>query len=189
MTRRAWLIIGVLVGMAAALPATATLAGGPGKVWVRVDTDTAVTEVWRGRERLARFDDVAFGRGGISNLHFNGDQTTPRGEFRITRINRQSRFHVFLGLNYPTLEHLDEARRRGVMSQREYRNALAHGLEHGEFPQDGTLGGHIGFHGIGNGNPAIHRDFHWTEGCIAMTNEQIEKLHSLVSVGTPVVIE
>lgn len=158
-------------------------------VWVRVDTEAAVTEVWRGDERLMRLDDIAFGRGGISDLHFRGDHTTPRGQFRITRFNRESRFHVFIGINYPTLAHLDEALRRDAITQEEYGNALEQGLKRGEFPQDGTLGGYIGFHGIGNGNPAIHRDFHWTQGCIAMTNEQIERLHSVVTVGTPVVIE
>ena len=159
------------------------------KVWVRVDTDAAVTEVWRGDRRLMRLDDVAFGRGGISDVHFRGDQTTPRGKFRITRFNRESRFHIFIGINYPTLAHLDDARQRGAMTEAEYSDALQIGHEYGEFPQDGTLGGHIGFHGIGNGNPAIHRDFHWTEGCIALTNEQIETLHSVVKIGTPVVIE
>jgi len=159
------------------------------EVWVRVDIEAEVTEVWRGKQRLMELDDVAFGRGGVSDLHFRGDQTTPRGKFRITRFNRESRFHIFIGINYPTLAHLDEARRRGVMTEAEYSAALRRGLERGEFPQDGTLGGYIGFHGIGNGNPAIHRDFHWTQGCIALTNEQIETLHSVVTIGTPVVIE
>ncbi|TVO62304.1 L,D-transpeptidase family protein [Spiribacter vilamensis] len=160
-----------------------------GDIWVRVDTETAVTEVWRGNERLLELDDIAFGRGGISDLHLRGDQTTPRGEYRITHFNPQSRFHRFIGINYPTLDHLDRARRRGDLSDRRYRMTLEKGLRDGRFPQDGVLGGHIGFHGIGDGDPDIHQAFHWTKGCIAMTNEQIETLQSLVDVGTPVVIE
>lgn len=187
--RRLAALLLVAAMLVAGKPLTVAASSNPDEVWVRVDTEAAVTEVWRGSDRLMQLDDVAFGRGGVSDLHFKGDHTTPRGRFRITRFNRDSRFHVFIGINYPTLAHLDEARRRGAMTAEEYRSALAAGLERGEFPQDGTLGGYIGFHGIGNGNPAIHRDFHWTQGCIAMTNEQIEMLHSVVTVGTPVVIE
>lgn len=158
-------------------------------IWVRVDTETAITEVWRGNERLLELDDIAFGRGGISDLHLKGDQTTPRGEYRITHFNPQSRFHRFIGINYPTLDHLDRARQRGELSNQQYRTTLEKGLRYGLFPQDGVLGGHIGFHGIGDGDPGIHQAFHWTKGCIAMTNEQIETLQSMVDVGTPVVIE
>ena len=158
-------------------------------IWVRVDTGTEMTEVWRGDERLLQLDDIAFGRGGISDLHLKGDQTTPRGEYRITHFNPQSRFHRFIGINYPTLDHLDRARRRGDLSDRQYRTTLEKGLRGGRFPQEGVLGGYIGFHGIGDGDPDIHQAFHWTKGCIAMTNTQIEALQALVDIGTPVVIK
>jgi L,D-peptidoglycan transpeptidase YkuD (ErfK/YbiS/YcfS/YnhG family) len=50
------------------------------------------------------------------------------------------------------------------------------------------LGGAIGIHGIGGGSPDVHRRFHWTEGCVAVSNEQIERLAELVGIGTRVVI-
>ncbi|AGY91935.1 hypothetical protein SPICUR_04785 [Spiribacter curvatus] len=168
---------------------TAASSAPSADVWVRVDTGSEITEVWRGDERLLRLDDIAFGRGGISDLHLKGDQTTPRGEYRITHVNEESRFHRFIGINYPTLDHLDRARQRGALTESQYRAMLDDGLRDGRFPQDGILGGYIGFHGIGDGDPDIHAAFHWTEGCIAMTNAQIETLQSLVGVGTPVVVE
>ncbi len=157
--------------------------------WVRVDTEASTTEIWHGPERHLVLEHVAFGRGGISDLHLKGDNTTPRGSFRINRINAESKFHIFLAIDYPTLDHLDQARQQGIMSDAEYYASLDHGLEHGEFPQSGTLGGYIGFHGIGEGDPDIHDNFHWTQGCIAMTNEQIELLHEYVGIGTRVVID
>lgn len=169
------------------------LAGGafasePAGRWVLVDTAREVTEVREGGERLLEIQGIAFGRGGVAQLHLKGDQTTPLGEYRITRVYRESRFHIFLGLNYPTLEHVDRARREGLLDDTEYRRTLEHALRVGGMPQDGPLGGHIGLHGIGEGDPRIHRRFHWTEGCVAMTNDQIERLAALVDVGTPVVI-
>lgn len=157
--------------------------------WIKVDTKASTTEVWEGSERRLVLEHVAFGRGGVSDLHLYGDDTTPRGEFRINRINTESRFHIFLAIDYPTLTHLDEARRLGIMDAQEYSESLQHGLKYGTFPQNGTLGGHIGFHGIGDGDPEIHDNFHWTQGCVAMTNEQVEILHQYVNIGTRVVID
>ncbi|PWG61348.1 L,D-transpeptidase family protein [Spiribacter halobius] len=170
------------------LVAAAASATEPSGRWVLVDTEREVTEVREGGERLLEIRGIAFGRGGVAPLHLNGDQTTPLGRFRITRIHRESRFHIFLGLNYPTLEHVDRARREGHMDRAEYQRTLDHALRYGGMPQDGPLGGHIGLHGIGEGDPEIHRRFHWTQGCIAMTNNEIERLAALVDVGTPVVV-
>lgn len=165
-------------------------AGRPDSgIWVRVDTVAEIVELWRGDERLRTFPDIALGRGGVSDLHLNGDQTTPRGTYRVTHFNDDSRFHRFIGLNYPTLDHLGQAYRVGALSIDTYRITLDAGLASGRFPQDGPLGGHIGLHGIGDGDPAVHRAFHWTEGCVALTNEQIEALRRRVQIGTPVVIE
>lgn len=183
--KRIWLILitalVLAVTTAQAMPYNGT--------WLRVDTEASTTEIWLGDERHLVLEHVAFGRGGISDLHLKGDNTTPRGSFRINRINTESKFHIFLAIDYPTLDHLDRARRLGIMDRAEYQASLDHGLEHGVFPQDGTLGGYIGFHGIGEGDPDIHDNFHWTQGCIAMTNDQIEKLHQYVNVGTRVVID
>ncbi len=55
-------------------------------------------------------------------------------------------------------------------------------------PQETPLGGYIGIHGIGRGDPAIHQKFNWTQGCIALTNRQIDDLSKWVHVGMRVVI-
>jgi L,D-peptidoglycan transpeptidase YkuD (ErfK/YbiS/YcfS/YnhG family) len=65
---------------------------------------------------------------------------------------------------------------------------MRHLHHYGQPPQNTILGGAIGIHGIGNGDPEIHKRFHWTEGCVAVTNEQIERLAELVDIGTRVVI-
>jgi len=182
------LVLTLVFGIASWGVADASSAPHSG-IWVHVDTRAEVTEIRRGGESVLRLEQIAFGRGGVSDLHLNGDGTTPRGEYRITHFNPESRFHRFIGINYPTLHHLDRARADGKISNQTYWDTLDAGLRMGRFPQDGPLGGHIGFHGIGDGDHRVHRAFHWTQGCIAMTNTQIETLIDWVRVGTPVIIE
>jgi lipoprotein-anchoring transpeptidase ErfK/SrfK len=47
-------------------------------------------------------------------------------------------------------------------------------------------------HGLRNGrgaSGAFHRTVDWTDGCIALTDEEIEGMWSAVNVGTPVEIK
>jgi murein L,D-transpeptidase YafK len=53
-------------------------------------------------------------------------------------------------------------------------------------------GGDIMIHGLKNGqgsSGAFHRTVDWTDGCIALTDEEIEGMWSAVMVGTPVEIK
>ena len=165
------------------------VAGPYDGVWVRVDIEAERTEVWRGEKQMTAFEGVAFGRGGVSRLRLRGEKETPLGDFYINRINRESQFHIFLGINYPTMSHFSEARALGIIGDEEFSAALDYANRTGYLPQDGSLGGYIGLHGIGRGDPDIHRRFHWTQGCVAMTNAEIEELAKWVDIGTPVIIE
>ena len=78
--------------------------------------------------------------------------------------------------------------RAGVIDRVRYWDIYDRMVVSGGPPQDTVLGGHIGIHGIGEGNPEIHRRFDWTQGCIALTNEEIEQLANLVGIGAKVVI-
>ncbi|MBS3785780.1 MAG: L,D-transpeptidase [Gammaproteobacteria bacterium] len=171
------------------LAAGSVLARPYDGVWVRVDIAAERTEVWRGEEQVMAFDGVAFGRGGASRLRLRGGKETPLGSFQINRINRESQFHIFLGINYPTMSHFSEARALGIIDDKEFSASIEYASRTGNLPQDGSLGGYIGLHGIGRGDPDIHQRFHWTQGCIAMTNSEIEELAEWVGIGTPVIIE
>ncbi len=92
-----------------------------------------------------------------------GDGRTPEGWYRIDRKNPQSRFHLSLGISYPNAHDTARARARGV-----------------------SPGGDIFIHGLPNDGRAVGPD--WTEGCIAVTNRQIETIYRKVAVGTPILI-
>lgn len=95
-----------------------------------------------------------------------GDGRTPEGIYRIDRVNPQSRFHLSLGIDYPQAHHRQAARKAGV-----------------------SPGGDIMIHGQPNQIPAGYRvKGDWTEGCIAVTDDEIEEIYVLARVGTEVEI-
>lgn len=173
------------VSLPAAVPAPIDVDGV--ERWVDIDTQAGRARVMQGEVVIAEFDRIAIGSRGAAELRVSGDRTTPLGQFRIDRVNRDSRFHLFLRLNYPTLRHLDSSLRAGIIDAALYWEIFDRMLVSGP-PQDTVLGGHIGIHGIGEGDPAIHRSFDWTRGCVALTNEEVEQLAELVKIGTRVVI-
>ncbi len=172
----------VLVLSLLVLPAMAA------KRWILVDTERAVAEVHSADGVVDRFHGLAVGRGGTAPLHIQGDETTPTGQFRVTRINRDSDYHVFIQLNYPTPVHLDRAREQGHISQARHRQLLEEGWLRGHLPQDSVLGGYIGLHGVGEADATVHKRFNWTQGCVALTDAQIDELSDYIEVGTPVII-
>lgn len=159
-----------------------------GELWVLVDDSEATLSVYRGNRLLEHFAPVSLGRGGARPQRLRGDRATPLGEFRVNRFNRRSKFHIFIGLDYPTPTHARMALEDGVFSQQDYDDYFAYYRRHGYPPQDTVLGGFIGIHGVGEGDPDIHERFHWTEGCVAVTDAQVERLSSLIDIGTRVVI-
>lgn len=158
------------------------------EVWVLIDDSEATLTLYRGNRQLERFAPVSLGRGGARTTRLRGSNITPLGEFRINRFNHESDWHIFIGLNYPTPSHARMALEEGVFTQQDYDDYFAYYRRRGYPPQQTALGGFIGIHGVGKGDPEIHRRFHWTQGCVAVTDEQIERLASLVDVGTRVVI-
>jgi len=156
--------------------------------WILVDTRTLVLQVMQGDQELARFEGIAIGRGGAAAHRRRGDDRTPLGTFRVAWINDDSPFHRFFGLDFPTLVHAEQARADGVITDRDFRR-IESAVKAGRTPPQNTpLGGRIGIHGIGKGSLRVHRSFNWTEGCIALTNEEIDELGEWLHLGTRVVV-
>ena len=158
-------------------------------VWILVDTLNAALKVMNGNKLIIKFDDISVGRSGITDLHVKGDDKTPLGAYRIVRINRESRFRTFFEINYPTINHAQSAMEKGLIDKKTYTKIKISQQAYGHSPQNTNLGGHLGIHGIGSGSPALHEMFNWTNGCIALTNQQIDQLDHWVQLGTKVVIE
>lgn len=134
---------------------------------------------------------IAYGKGGKGSKRFSGDKKTPDGIYRIIDFKDNSQFHLFMQLDYPNMNDAWHGYHNQLISAMEFKSiALAN--KTGELPpQDTPLGGYIGIHGLGDMNNEkleIHNRHNWTNGCIALTNEEIMDLAKFVSIGTKVVI-
>lgn len=111
-----------------------------------------------------------------------GDGKTPEGEFYIFTKNPESKFYLSLGISYPSAEDAERGLRDGVISSTEHRAILDAVAAKRMPPQKTALGGEIYIHGGG-----LKGD--WTEGCIAMKDEDIRELFDAVGVGAAVTIQ
>lgn len=159
-----------------------------GEPWILVDTERKEIRVFSEGEELLHLPHIAIGRGGVSRVRQKGDRTTPLGEFRVAWINEDSRFHLFFGLDFPNFHHARTAYNSGVMELDEFLQ-ITDALRARRLPPQRTaVGGHIGIHGVGDGDTNLHARFNWTNGCVAVTDEEMDKLAEYVRVGTRVVI-
>ncbi|MEQ1513620.1 MAG: L,D-transpeptidase family protein [Lysobacteraceae bacterium] len=128
---------------------------------IRVDKSERRMELLRGGKVIKTYR-ILLGDAPVGHKHQQGDERTPEGRYSITFRNDKSRFHLSLRISYPNDADRAQARARGI-----------------------DPGGDIMIHG--STPPGYSRD--WTDGCIALTNQQIEEVWRLVPVGTPIQID
>jgi len=177
-------VVGGLLAQALLLSVSGSLAAD--EIWLDIDTAARSLMVMEGDRAIRVFENISVGRNGVSTDRTVRDRTTPLGSYRVRRINPESRFRLYFGFDYPNLEQAQRAFRSGRISYDQLKSIRrAHYLEK-EPPSDTPLGGQIGIHGIGNGDAGIHEDFDWTDGCIAVTNAEIDELAQWLRLGTRV---
>ena len=113
-------------------------------------------------ETALRAFDFELGFAPSGDKTVEGDGRTPEGHYYIDRRNPDSTYHLSLGISYPNARDVEVARRLGQ-----------------------SPGGDIFIHGTPR--PFSNRD-DWTWGCIAVTNDEIEDIYSMVRTGTPISI-
>ena len=111
---------------------------------------------------------IALGGNPVGPKERQGDNKTPEGTYIIDSRNRDSGYHLSLHISYPNEKDKMRAKDLGV-----------------------SPGGDIMIHGIKNGLAWIggsHAEVDWTNGCIAVTDEEMEEIYKLVPNGTIVEI-
>ena len=114
-------------------------------------------------ESVVRQYRVALGRDPLGHKEREGDGRTPEGRYTIDRRNPKSAYHLSLHISYPGDADRERAAAMGV-----------------------DPGGDIMIHGMPNSGDDRQGD--WTQGCIAVTDAEIEEIWSLVADGTPIEI-
>lgn len=137
---------------------------------------------------LVQYHNIALGSGGVSANRIAGDATTPLGTFHISWVNPNSRFTIFFGLDFPSQIDAARALAQGTINQADYEAILTAHRDGSLPPQNTALGGGIGIHGIGDGDPEIHKHANWTKGCVALSNADALALSKWIRIGTKVVI-
>lgn len=119
-------------------------------------------------DKLLRSYEVALGKNPVGPKERRGDHRTPEGKYLLDWRNPQSRFYRSIHISYPNQGDLQRAAAMGV-----------------------DPGGSIMLHGV----PDRYRDdqefiisLNWTEGCIAVTNEDMDEIWALVADNTPIEI-
>lgn len=134
---------------------------------------------------------AVFGKNSSTEKRSADDHVTPIGVYEICSIDTISEYHKFLQINYPNQRDAAEAKRKGYITGEEF-NSIIENLKQGNKPCTETrLGTQIGIHGIGEYN-FIFRNlpfaFNWTNGSVAVSNENIDELYSVIKKGTKVEI-
>ncbi len=158
-------------------------------VWLLIDTKKKRLDVKRGTKILASFDKIAIGRSGAGFKNKRGDKITPLGTYKIGWVNNKSSFRTFYGFTYPSIENAKEALKKNLISRDTYYLILDAHHSNKIPPQNTSLGGRIGLHGLGSGNEEVHRLWDWTKGCVAVTNQQIDALSQWIVKGMTVKVK
>jgi murein L,D-transpeptidase YafK len=97
--------------------------------------------------------------------HFEGDERTPEGRYAVDYRNPRSAYHLSLHISYPNAADRAYAAARGQ-----------------------SPGGEIFIHGQPNALAQGRMRGDWTDGCISLSNAEIEELWGLIADGTPIEI-
>ncbi|MCX5834730.1 MAG: L,D-transpeptidase family protein [Deltaproteobacteria bacterium] len=103
---------------------------------------------------------IALGRDPVGHKLMQGDQKTPEGVYFIDYRISNSVYHKALHVSYPNMVDVERAKALGV-----------------------SPGGKIMIHGMNEDKlwmGSVHYLFNWTNGCIAVTNSEIEEIWALV---------
>jgi murein L,D-transpeptidase YafK len=111
-----------------------------------------------------------------------GDHRTPEGRYYVCTRNDRSRFHLFLGVSYPSKQDAERGLTTGLIGKNVFAQIVAANSRGTRPPWNTPLGGEVGVHGGGTGSD-------WTWGCIALENADIEELWASCPLGTPITIE
>lgn len=127
---------------------------------------------------------ISLGSSPVGAKYREGDGRTPEGTYRICTVNPKSRFHAAFGLNYPNRADAQRAYIEKRISLLTALSIAACNRLHRRPPWKTPLGGYVMIHG----ESPDGKTGDWTAGCIAVSNEDMDRLMLMCQKGETVVI-
>lgn len=112
---------------------------------------------------------ISLGDNPIGHKEYEGDEKTPEGIYTINAKNPLGGYHKNLGISYPNNEDRKHAKELGK-----------------------PVGGDVKIHSLKNGRGFIgkfQRWKDWTNGCIAVTNDEMDELYNSTATNTTIEIK
>jgi murein L,D-transpeptidase YafK len=162
-SRRAWIAVFLCFYVASLAPAESV----PQVDKVRVLKKVRSLQLLHG-DTVVKTYKIALGGSPVGTKAKQGDGKTPEGTYVLDGRNAQSQFYKSIHISYPNAQDRARARQLGV-----------------------APGGDIFLHGLGKKYGWVgsaHALHDWTNGCIAVTNQEIDEIWKLVNDGTPIEI-
>ena len=144
----------------------APLADLPVADWIIVDKSDRNLVLFKEGKEIKRYTNIRFGDEPKGHKQFEGDEKTPEGVYEIDGRNPGSAYHLSLRVSYPNEADRAFAARRGR-----------------------SPGGDIFIHGQPNGHKGSPIGHDWTDGCVAVSNEEIREIWQMVPDGAKILIQ
>lgn len=112
---------------------------------------------------------IALGENPVGHKEKEGDERTPEGKYILDWRNSKSAYHKSIHVSYPNAADKVNAKKLGV-----------------------SAGGDIMIHGMKKSIAwigSLHSKSDWTNGCIAVTNEEMDEIWAMVKNGTEIEIK
>lgn len=139
-----------------------------GSYAILIEKIPAQLHLYQGGKKKYTFE-AEFGSNWLGDKKSRGDMATPEGKYMVTKklSGGSTKYHKALLINYPNKVDVQEFNER---------------IRNGQLPVDASIGDLIEIHGDGG------KGGHWTQGCIALRNDDMDVLFKYVSKGTPITI-
>jgi len=139
-----------------------------GSYVILVEKIPGLCHLYHGGKKKYTFE-AEFGSNWLGDKKSRGDMATPEGKYVVTKklSGGSTKYHKALMINYPNKIDIQEFNER---------------IRNGQLPADASIGDMIEIHGDGG------KGANWTQGCVALRNDDMDLLFKYASKGTPVTI-
>jgi len=120
----------------------------------------------KNNNKILKEYNVVFGANPNGHKQYEGDERTPEGQYILDYKKSDSAYYKAIHISYPNEQDKQQAKAKGV-----------------------NAGGQIMIHGQPNGLGRLAfltQQFNWTDGCIAVTNKEMNEIWAMVDAGTPI---